>query len=129
MPPLAQAQALRLFARTAFYTISGYGALLLVGGYLWLSYKSLWRMHGGMFIGGMLVVLYIPIEFWQMYYDIELIQLVQYVPYTDFPLEAAKQLLVKRITILSGAGPFLSMLGYLSAAFFLIVQPMHQHRE
>lgn len=124
MPALAQAQTLRLFARTSFYTISGYGMLLAVGGYLWLSHQALWRERGGLFIGGMLVVLYIPIECWQMYYDVEMIQLVQYASYSDFPLEAAKQILIKRITLLSGAGPFLSMLGYLSAVFFLIVQPM-----
>ncbi len=128
MPIVAQAQTLRLFARTSFYTISGYAALLLIGGYLWLSHKALWRERGGLFIGGMLVVLYIPIECWQIYYDVEMIQLVQYASYGDFPLEAAKQLLVKRITLLSGAGPFLSMLGYLSAVFFLIVQPMRIYR-
>ena len=38
----------------------------------------------GCFIGGMLVVLYIPIECWQIYYDVELIQLVQYASYNDF---------------------------------------------
>ncbi|MBL7989904.1 MAG: hypothetical protein JNN25_00575 [Candidatus Kapabacteria bacterium] len=128
MPALAQAQTLRLFARTSFYTICGYGALLLIGGYLWLSHKAIWQERGGLFIGGMLVVLYIPIECWQIYYDIELIQLVQYASYNDFPLEAAKQLLVKRITLLSGAGPFLSMLGYLSSVFCLIVQPMRIQR-
>ncbi len=129
MPPLAQAQALRLFTQTSFYTMSGYGVLLLLGGYLWLSHKALWRQRGGLFIGGMLVIVYIPIECWQIYYDIELIQLVRYASYSEFPLEAAKQLLTKRITILSGAGPFLSMLGYLSAVFFLIVQPMQMRTE
>jgi len=124
MPPMAQAQALRLFAQSSFYTISGYAALVLVGGYLWLSHKRYWRVRGGLFIGGVLVALYIPIELWQIYYDVHLIQLVQYASYSDFPLEATKAFLVKRLTILSGAGPFLSMLGYVSAVFCLIVQPM-----
>lgn len=127
MPPLAQAQALRLFAQSAFYTMSGYGALVLVGGYLWLSHRLYWRLRGGLFIGGVLIALYIPIELWQMYYDVQLIQLIQYAPYNEFPLESAKALLVKRLTILSGAGPFLSMLGYISAVFYLIVQPMRMH--
>ena len=126
MPPDAQAQTLRLFARTSFYTLVSYGVLLLVGLFLWLSHKDLWRERGGLFIGGMLVLLYVPIELWQGYYDILLVQATQYAGYTDFPLDTAKQLLTKRITIFGGAGPLLSMLGYLSAVFFLIVQPMRK---
>jgi hypothetical protein len=126
MPPDAQAQTLRLFARTSFYTLMSYGVFLVVGLYLWLSQKYLWRERGGLFIGGMLVLLYVPIELWQGYYDILLVQATQYAVYKDFPLETAKQLLTKRITILGGAGPFLSMLGYVSAVFFLIVQPMRK---
>jgi hypothetical protein len=124
MPALAQAQTLRLFARTAFYTLSGYGAFLLAGAWLWLSFRSTWRERGGLFVGGMLVLLYIPVEVWQGWYDLRLIWLTQYATYADFPLDAAKVLLTKRITILGGAGPFLSMLAYITAVFFLIVQPM-----
>lgn len=126
MPPDAQAQTLRLFARTSFYTLMSYGILLVVGVFLWLSHRHLWRERGGLFIGGVLVLLYVPIEVWQGYYDILLVQATQYAVYTDFPLETTKQLLTKRITILGGAGPFLSMLGYLSAVFFLIVQPIRK---
>jgi hypothetical protein len=126
MPSDAQAQTLRLFARTSFYTLVSYGVLLVVGLFLWLSHRHLWRERGGLFIGGMLLLLYVPIELWQGYYDVLLVQATQYAAYTDFPLETAKQLLTKRITILGGAGPFLSMLGYCSAVFFLIVQPMRK---
>jgi hypothetical protein len=126
MPPDAQAQTLRLFARTSFYTLVSYGVLLVTGLFLWLSHKHRWREQGGLFIGGMLVLLYVPIEVWQGYYDILLVQATQYAAYKDFPLETAKQLLTKRITILGGAGPFLSMLGYLTAVFFLFVQPMRK---
>jgi hypothetical protein len=126
MPLDAQAQALRLFARTSFYTLVSYGVFLVIGAWLWFSEKHLWRERGGLFIGGVLVLLYVPVELWQGYYDILLVQATQYATYKDFPLEAAKLLLVKRITIFSGAGPFLSILGYFSAVFFLIVQPMRK---
>ncbi|TAE29965.1 MAG: hypothetical protein EAZ92_05385 [Candidatus Kapaibacterium sp.] len=126
MPPDAQAQTLRLFARASFYTLISYGLVVVLGAWLWLQHKTLWRERGGLFIGGMLVCLYIPIEIWQGYYDILLVKATQYATYKDFPLETAKQLLTKRITILSGAGPFLAMLGYATAVFFLIVQPMRK---
>lgn len=126
MPPDAQAQTLRLFARTSFYTLVSYGVVVCLGAWLWFQHKHLWRERGGLFIGGILVLLYIPIEIWQGYYDVFLVQAVQYAPYTAFPLDVAKQLLIKRMTILSGAGPFLSILGYFSAVFFLIVQPMRK---
>lgn len=124
MPNDAQIQTLRLFSRTSFYTLISYGIMLILGVWLWLSHRGLWRERGGLFIGGVLVLLYLPIELWQSYYDILLVQMAEYSTYTNFPLDAAKQLLTKRITILSGAGPFLSILGYFSAVFFLIVQPM-----
>jgi hypothetical protein len=124
MPALAQIQTMRLYAQTAFYTLSAYGVLLVVGAGLWLSERPQWRSRGGLFMGGALVLLYVPVELWQAWYDVQLIQLVQYATYSAFPLDAAKLLLVKRITILGGAGPFLSMLGYITAVFFLIVQPM-----
>jgi hypothetical protein len=126
MPPDAQAQTLRLFARTSFYTLVSYSLMLVVGIFLWLLNKDRWRERGGLFIGGMLIVLYVPIELWQGYYDVLLVQATQYAAYADFPLETAKQLLIKRIRILGGVGPFLSFLGYLTAVFFLIIQPMQR---
>jgi hypothetical protein len=126
MPMLAQIQTMRLFAQTSFYTLSAYTVFLLAGLGLWLSERTSWRGRGGLFIGGMLVLLYVPVELWQAWYDVQLIQLVQYATYNNFPLDAAKLLLIKRITILGGAGPFLSMLGYITAVFFLVVQPMRK---
>ncbi|MCS6807690.1 MAG: hypothetical protein RML40_03265 [Bacteroidota bacterium] len=126
MPSYAQAQTLRLFAQSGLYTIAGYGLFIIAGGYLWFSYRHMWRTRGGLFMGGALFALYIPIELWQIYFDIQLIQLIQYSSYGNFPLDAAKKVFLQRLTVLGGAGASLSTLGYISAIFFLTTQTMYR---
>ena len=129
MPPAAQTQILRLFAQTALYSLGGYALALIFGGIWWVSLRRAWRERGGVFVGGALVALYIPVEFWQMYYDARLIQIVQAsFSFADFPLEEARVLLLRRLTVLGGAGPFLSALAYLSALYCFVVQPMTVRR-
>jgi hypothetical protein len=125
MPPDAMLQSVRLFAVTAFYTMLAYGVFLLTGLYVWLVLKPYWKQRGGLFIAGLLVLLYVPVEVVQMYYDIQIVQMVQFGQLTLATLESAKILVVKRITVLSGA-PLLAMLGYISAVWFLVYSPLRK---
>jgi hypothetical protein len=131
MPLMAQAQILRLFTQTALYTLVGYAFLLVFGGVWWISSRRLWRKRGGIFMGGALVALYIPVEFWQIYYDAQLIQMAREASFSfaDFPLQEAQDLLVRRLTVLGGAGPFLAALAYLSALYCFVAQPMTLRRS
>lgn len=123
MSPDAMLQAIRLFGVTAFYTMLGYGVFLLAGLYIWLVLRPNWKRSGGLFIAGIFVVLYVPVEVVQMYYDLRIVQMVQWGELTLATLESAKTLVLKRISVLSGA-PLLAILGYISAVWFLVYAPL-----
>jgi len=118
----AMLQTIRLFGVTAFYTMVSYGFFVVLGTAFWLSLRGLWRVRGGVFIAGVLFLLYVPVEAIQLYYDIHLVMMIQE---GTLALEAGKVLVVKRISVLSGA-PLLAMLGYISAVLVLCMQPLTQ---
>jgi len=116
----AMLQTIRLFGMTAFYTMFSYGLFVVLGTAYWLSLRGLWRVRGGVFIAGMLFLLYVPVEAVQMYYDIHLVMMIQD---GALALEAGKTLVLKRISVLNGA-LLLAMLGYISAVLVLCMQPL-----
>jgi hypothetical protein len=125
MNPDAVLQTIRLFSITSFYTIVAYGVCLLAGASLWIAYRSLWRQRGGLFVAGVLLLLYVPVELVQMYYDIKLVMLVQDGSLVLQTLDNAKQILLKRLSVLSGV-PLLAVMGYFTAIFFLVAQPLRK---
>ncbi len=118
-------QTIRLFGITAFYTMVSYGLFAVLGGTLWLMLRRTWKVRGGLFIAGALIALYVPVEAIQMFYDLKLVLLVQDGSLT---LDVGKELVLKRISVLSGA-PLLAMLGYFTAVWFLILQPMKRGND
>jgi hypothetical protein len=125
----ATAQTIRLFGVTAFYTLIGYGIFVVLAFGLWIAARRLWKRSGGVFIAGMLVFLYIPVECVQMWHDVQIIMLIQDSP-SPLLLDAgvlaeAKTLVLKRFSVLSGV-PLLAGLGYFTAIFMLLAQTLRQ---
>lgn len=125
MNEIAALQTLRLFGLTAFYTVGGYAMFILTAVPIWFTRRSEWKSRGWIFISGVIVCLYIPVEIFQMIYDVRLALLVQA---DNLTLELGREIILRRLTTLSGV-PLLAMLGYCSALWFMVAQPMQWQKE
>jgi hypothetical protein len=125
----AAAQTIRLFGVTAFYTLVSYGVFIVFGAGLWLAARRFWKPFGGVFMAGLLFIIYAPVECVQMWYDFQVVMLVQgglSPSMLDMGmLEQGKSLIVKRFSVLSGL-PLLAAFGYFTAIFMLIARTLRQ---
>lgn len=131
-PDDAVAQTLRLYSRMSFYTLYGYGAVLLGFVPVFFSLKKRWRSYGWLFMAGWLFLLYIPVEAAVIYYDAQLFRII---PNTDalvaFDIDAAKRVLLDslQLKVFGGFGQVarsLAFFGYITAILVALWRPLHK---
>ena len=71
-------QNIYLFSITSFYTMTGFGAVLLSGILIIFAYGKKLKRHGWLFMSFVLICLAAPVEAYLAYYDIQLINLFKY---------------------------------------------------
>ncbi len=116
-------QNIYLFSITSFYTMTGFGAVLLSGLLIIIAYRKNLKRHGWLFMAFVLICLAVPVEVLLAYYDIQLIYLFNYNQSQDLNNIIIKDYFFDRIKNLSVPSG-LSALAVLTAVLYLIWKPL-----
>lgn len=119
-------QTVRIYALTAFYTLSGYGAACL-GVLLYLTQSwAMMRKKGWMFMMLILFLLAMPAEIYLLLYDIELIKTLQSTSDMAVKGSSLVQIFLKRFSPdgLANQAGTLTMFAYITGLIFLVFKPL-----
>lgn len=129
LPPDAVAQTLRLYSNTAIYIWVGYALALLGFVPVFISMFRRWRFYGWLFMAGVLLLMFVPLEAIFIYFDWRLTRAVGLG--LGFNIGDAKELLLQSFTLrflgdFGSGARWLTLFGYLAAVGVLVWRPLHK---
>lgn len=124
LPPDAEREIFRLLSLTSLVTIAGYlTALVSSIVFLWQSPLTL-RDHGWLMMSAILFYLFVPVEFYTLYLDAQMIYLEFF---TTADNQVFRELFIARVAALAGA-PIIAALAYYTIIALAIFQPFRKRR-